>query len=342
MFSVLYSFWVARYAAFDCDAVRELATQCLALAEKQTATVPLMIGHRIMGSSLLLSGEITEARAHLDQAIAFYDPAEHRPLAMHFGVDVGVASLQCRSWALWGLGYPDAALANSEQALKSARKIGNATTLMPALVWTSLPHIHCGNYTAANLQATEVVAMADAKGTLVWKAWAMINQGYASVLTGKASEAIQMITAGIAAWRSTGGTSLIPFYSTYLARAYAEARQFDDAWRCIGEAEAAVERTKEKWCEGELHRIAGEIALMSPEPDAAKARFYFERALTASIQQRAKSWELRAAMSMARLLRDQGRRDEARELLAPVYGWFTEGFETLDLKEAKALLDELA
>jgi predicted ATPase len=117
---------------------------------------------------------------------------------------------------------------------------------------------------------------------------------------------------------------------------------FDDAWRCIGEAITAVETTQERWCEAEVHRTAGEIALKSREPDAAKAEAYFERALTVAREQQAKSWELRASMSLARLWRDQGKVREARELLAPVYGWFTEGFDTRDLKEAKALLQELA
>jgi predicted ATPase len=126
-----------------------------------------------------------------------------------------------------------------------------------------------------------------------------------------------------------------------VTEAHAAIGQFDDAWRCIGEATTAIQTTKEKWCEAEVHRVAGEIALMSPEPDATKARAYFERALAVARQQNAKSWELRAAMSMARLWRDQGKREVARDLLAPVYGWFTEGFDTLDLKQAKALLDEL-
>jgi len=128
----------------------------------------------------------------------------------------------------------------------------------------------------------------------------------------------------------------------YLSKTYAELGQFDDAWRCIGEAMTAVEATKERWWEADVHRTAGEIALMSPQPDAARAEAHFERALAVARQQQAKSWELRAAMSMARIWRDRGKRAEARELLAPVYSWFTEGFETLDLKEAKTLLDELA
>jgi predicted ATPase len=126
-----------------------------------------------------------------------------------------------------------------------------------------------------------------------------------------------------------------------LARAHAELGQFEEAWRCIGEAMTAVETKKEKWCEAEVHRVAGEIALKSPERDATKAQAYFERALSVARAQQAKSWELRAATSMARLWRDQGKRQQAREILAPIYGWFSEGFDTLDLKEAKALLHEL-
>jgi predicted ATPase len=129
---------------------------------------------------------------------------------------------------------------------------------------------------------------------------------------------------------------------SYLARAYVGLGEFDDAWRCIGEAMTTIEASKESWFKAESHRMAGEIALKSPEQDAAKAEAYFERALSVARQQQAKSWELRAAMSMARLRRDEGKRDEARELLAPVYAWFTEGFDTLDLKEARALLGELS
>ena len=133
----------------------------------------------------------------------------------------------------------------------------------------------------------------------------------------------------------------MPFFFSQWSRAYAGRGQFDEAWRCIGEAMAAVETAKERWCEAEVNRIAGEIALLPPEPDVAKAEAHFERALAVAREQQARSWELRAAMSMARLWRDRGKRDEARDLLAPVYGSFTEGFDTLDLKEAKALLAEL-
>ena len=169
----------------------------------------------------------------------------------------------------------------------------------------------------------------------------MILRGWLSSLTGKAADAVEMITSGLTAQRSTETTTFIPGYLSSLAKAYGDLCRFDDAWRSVDEALTAVRTTKERWREADICHIAGEIALKSSEPDAAKAESHFERALAVARAQQAKSWELRAAMSMARLWSDQGKRDEARDLLAPVYGWFTEGFDTLDLKEAKALLDEL-
>jgi hypothetical protein len=165
LFSVLYGFWVANYVAFNGDVVRDLAAQFLALAEKQGKTVPLMVGHRLMGTSLLYTGDIAEGRAHYDRAIALYDPAEHRPLAIRFGQDVGVAILCYRSLALWVLGYPDAALADAERALKEAREIGHAATLMYAHGHAPFTHICCGNYATANAHVDEVVALADEKGS---------------------------------------------------------------------------------------------------------------------------------------------------------------------------------
>ena len=341
LFSVLYGFWVANYVAFNGDVVRELAAQFLELAEKQGAIVPLMIGHRLMGMSLMETGDIAQGRAHYDQAIALYDPSEHRPLATRFGQEVGVANLVRRSWALWLLGYPEAALADINHALKDARETGHAATLMYALTDTSPVHVLRGNYEAATAQLGELVALAEEKGALLWKAFGMLLQGDVFALTGKAANAVKIIAAGINTFRSTGATRAMPFNLSFLAKAYMEINQFDDAWRCISEALTAVETTKETFCEAEVNRVAGEIARMSPEPDATKAEAYFERALAVARTQQAKSWELRAAMSLARLWRDQGKGDKARDLLAPVFAWFTEGFDTLDLKEARALLDEL-
>jgi predicted ATPase len=241
------------------------------------------------------------------------------------------------------LGYPEAALADATQALKVAREIGQAANLMFALNHTTMfVRIPCGSYATAKTALEEVITLADEKGALFWKALGKLNQAWVLTLTGKASDAIQMFTSGNAAYRSTAATIWRPLHLSHLARAHAELSQFDDAWRHMGEAMEAIETTEERWFEAEANRIAGEITLLSPEPNAAKAQTYFERALIVARKQRAKSWELRAAMSMARLRREQGKRGEARELLAPVYGWFTEGFNTGDLIEAKALLEALS
>jgi predicted ATPase len=292
--------------------------------------------------SLVSTGDIAEGRQHLDQAIALYDPAEHRPLATRFGVDAGVTILSYRSRALWLLGYPEAALRDTDDALKKAREMGQAATLMWALNHTAIPYTLSGNRAAVATHAQEVVALAEEKGSRFWKAAGMANQGSLLALTGRASDATEMLNSAIAAWRTTGATIWMPLYLPHLARAHAELGQFEEAWRCIGEAMTAAQTTKEKWCEAEIHRTAGEIALMSHAPDAAKAQAHFERAIAIAREQKAKSWELRAATSLARLWRDQGKRQQARDLLAPIYGWFTEGFDTLDLKKAKALLDELS
>jgi class 3 adenylate cyclase/predicted ATPase len=341
LLSVLYAVWVANYAAFDGDAICELASQFLTLAEKQRATPPLMIGHRMMGVSLIFTGDIAEGRTHLDRATSFYDPAAHRPLAMRFGQDIRVASLFYRAWALWTLGYPDAALSDADQALREAREIGQAPTLMSALLFVSYAHLFCGHFLRAQVLANELVGVAEEKSALYWKAFGTVAQGCVLTFTGRASDAVRIIASGLALLRTTGATWAASLHLTHLAMAYAELGQFNDAWRYIGEAMTAIGATKETLFEADVHRTAGEIALMSPVPDTAKAEAYFERALTVAGHQQARSWELRAAMSMARLWRDQGKRQQAHDLLAPAYLWFTEGFDTRDLKEAKLLLEQL-
>jgi predicted ATPase len=342
LFSVLYGFWLANYIAFSGKVMCDLAAQFLTLAEKQQTPPALVTARRIMGISSVCTGNFVEGRGYLDQAIALYDPREHRPLATRFAVDAAGSILSYRSWALWILGWPDAAIADAEQAIANAREIGQAVTLMHALGHAAFVYYHCGNYEQARSQSEEAIALASEKGAVFWKAWATLNQGCVSALTGNSPEAINVLDSGIAAYRSTEATAHLPVYLTHLARAYADSGRFNDAQLRIREAMTAVETTGEMLYSAEVNRVAGTIALNSTERDAARAAAYFERALELARKQQAKSFELRAAMSLARLWRDQGKRDEARDLLAPVYGWFTEGFDTLDLKEAKALLDELA
>ena len=246
-----------------------------------------------------------------------------------FSCSMGIRVSRCR-------------LRDSELARSNARAIGQAATLMYSLSLAPFIQIVRGDYIEANETANELVALAGETGTSFWKARGMLEQGCALEGIGKAADAVRLITLGLNEWRLTGTTLHVPWYFINLARAFADLFELDEALRSINDAMTSSEATGEKWCDPEVYRVAGEVILRAPQSDATKAEAYFERALAIARQQHAKSWELRAAMSMARLWRDQGKRDEARELLAPVYGWFTEGFDTLDLKEAKALLEHLA
>ena len=190
-----------------------------------------------------------------------------------------MAALIYRSLALWALGYPEAGLAGTEQALREARETGHAGALMHAMTMTCFTQLISGNYATAQAQSDELIGLAEEKGSIYWKTGGMLRRASLLALTGKPSDAVGIFTSAIPVWRSTGATIFLPVWLSLLARAYGELGQFDQAWSHIGEAITAVETTKETWYEAEVHRIAGEIALMSPEPDAAKAEACFERAL---------------------------------------------------------------
>jgi predicted ATPase len=329
--------------AFNGDVMRELAVQFLALAKAQSATGPLVIGHRQMGLSLLHTGDVTEGRRYLDHAIALYDTREHQPLATQFGQDIGAASHSWRSIASWLLGYPDAALADAERALKIARETRHLATLIYVLNFSFWSQVHIGDYSTASAIIDEYIPLQQNQlGTSFWTGWGMMQQGCLMTLTGKSSDAVRTITSGVEVLRSTQTTMWMPLFLSYLARAHAENGQFREAVAKIGEAMRAAKTMKENWCEAEINRVAGEISLQGPEADTAKAEAYFATAIEIARKQQTRSWELRAAISMARLLHAQGKQRAARQVLAPVYGWFTQGFETLDLRQAKLLLEELA
>jgi predicted ATPase len=295
-----------------------------------------------MGVASLCTGDIVKGHGHLNRALALYDPAEHQSLSIRFGQDMSVVLFYHRSLALWFLGYPNAAVVAAQQALTRARETGQAATLMYALAFTTLAPIFCGDFETARVQLAELVSAADQRGIVFWKAVATSFQGVVRSLTGEFSSAEQLVAETVSAYRLTGSRLFLSWNLSNVARAAARVGQFGVAHNSIREAVATVEETGERWTEPEVHRAAGEIELMMPKRNAATAEAHFERSLAVARQQQAKSWELRAAMSMAQLWRDQGKPQQARELLAPIYGWFTEGFDTLDLREAKALLDKLA
>jgi class 3 adenylate cyclase/predicted ATPase len=344
------SFWrTAGQRSLARSALLEGAEQ-LKRALGQIATLPAtpaLRGEEIMlhvafANAMALTGNSVDGKEHYDRALAIYDPAEHRPLTTRSGRDIGVSLLSSRASCLHNLGYHAASRNDAERAVKNARETGQASSLSFALQHAGFLYTMWGNYAAANALADELIAVADERGAPVWKALGIALRGEIFALTGKASDAVRAITSGITLLRSTGATLYEPRRLGFLAMAYAELGQLDDARHCIEDAIAKVESSKEKWFEAEVHRMAGEIALKSLTPILEKAEEYFDRALAVARKQQAKSYELRAAMSMARLWRDQGKPEQARELLTPVYGWFTEGFDTLDLKQAQALLSELA
>jgi class 3 adenylate cyclase/predicted ATPase len=341
LFSVLYGGIVAGYIAFNSKVFHGLAVQFLELAEQQVATAPLCLGHRAMGIALLHEGDVAAGIDHFERAIALYDPVSDRPLVTRFGLDIGTIPKNWRALALWLLGYPDAARAGVDRGIGDARKLGHVPTLMSTLANTSWTHMFRGSFAEAVANADELIALAEETRASLWKAMGLSFRGAACALAGDATDAVLQITLGLRMYRSTGASVSISYFLSLLGKANAGLGQFDEAWRCIEEATAAVEATGERWYEAEIHRTAGEIAMIASAPHAAKAQAHFERALEIARAQQARSWELRAATSLARLRRDQGRRAEAHDLLAPVYDWFTEGFDTLDLKGARALIEEV-
>jgi tetratricopeptide (TPR) repeat protein len=232
LFSVLYGAWIERtVASFNADLVHSLGSEFLALAERQGTTAALTIGHRLMGTSLLYTGQISEGRAHLDRAIALYDPHKHRLLTTRFGHDIRAAALCFRSWTQWLLGYPDAALADADRSLVDAREIGQTAVLMFSLTTVAVTNILCGKYAAATALADELVELAEEKNTVLFKAWGTIHRGCVSALNGEAAEAIRIIPLGLSASRSTGSRYLVPYFLSHLAWAYAEIGRCDEASR---------------------------------------------------------------------------------------------------------------
>jgi class 3 adenylate cyclase/predicted ATPase len=341
LFSVLYGFWVGNRMAFKGDVANDLARQFYDLAEAHGATVPRMIAHLIMGISLALVGNSADGRTHLDQVVAMYEPSQHRSLATRFGHDVRMTAYSWRALALWMLGCADGAADDVRRALEDAHEIEHAATSMFALSHGSLAHVLRRDAGSAAKLADDLVALAQEKGSLYWKSYGLMLQAWLMADGGSVAEAIPNVISATDAMRSTGATAYAPWYLAFLAQAHADRGELAEARRRIAEALAIAETTGETWCEADIHRIAGEIALAPPDRNLEAAEAHFERALRVARQQKATSFELRAATAIARLRHDSGRGREGRDLLGDVLGRFTEGFGTRDLIEAKNLFDML-
>jgi class 3 adenylate cyclase/predicted ATPase len=258
-YAVLYGVWVRNRMAFNGPVALDLAAQFQAMARAEGATVPLMLGHLLAGISLVVTGGLAAGKSELDQAVALYDPVEHRVLATRFGHDVRVSALAWRAFASWALGDSEASLLDRQSAVTGAREIGHAATLMFALSHVSLTLLHAARCDEAAALIDELVELADGKGALYWKSYGLLLRGWFMALKGEPAQAVDIIRSAMTDMRSTGATGYAPWYLSVLAHAHAELGQFDDARRCMSEALSTMAATGERWCEADVHRRAGEI-----------------------------------------------------------------------------------
>jgi predicted ATPase len=322
-------------------ATLEHASNFLSIAQSQPSSGPLLVGHRILAFSLNFSGDHRTALPHAETAASLYRPDEHRDSAFRYGQDIGVPAFVQLSWALWHRGYPDQSARASDRALAYSRELGHAHTLAHALHFAGRAAVFARDVATACARSNDCVALASEHGFAHWAAQGRIFQGWAVAQQGEATTGIARIRDGIAAEEATGARTATPFHLALLAEALALAGKIEEALAALDDALAQTAVSGARGWDAEIHRLRGELTARLPYPGPAKAENSFRTALAIAREQGTRGLELRAATSLARLWREQGRQTEARDLLAPVYGWFTEGFDTPDLKDAKALLDEL-
>lgn len=302
-----------------------------------------MPAHWMVGNILYWLGEFSPAQKHLEQSMALYDPRHHRTHVLLFGQDQGVACLSFQVWNLWHLGYPDQALNKSRAALTLAHELGHPYTQVYALNWCAQVHLKRREWQASLEQIEAEVALSTEQGFSFWQVVGTILRGWALSEQGQVEAGIVLLRQGLAAWRELGAEVSRPYFLAPLISAYGKVGQIEEGLNAVAEALAAVEKTAEHLWEAELHRLKGELLLTDQgggQQDEAEVCFW--RAIKLAQHQGAKSLELRAVMNLSQLWQKQGRREEARRMLAEIYEWFTEGFNTLDLQEARTLLEELS
>jgi tetratricopeptide (TPR) repeat protein len=338
-FSVLYGLFLSDYFGGRPKPALDRAKEFLLLAQSQTDTGFLLAGGRLMGSTLALAGDFPSAFTHIERAVTSFMAEEHRILV---GAELGVSALTNWSWVLWHRGYPDQACHAADRARRRARQCGHTHTIAWALVATCLTAIFAEPAAEVEGLAREAVALANEHGLAMFRGQAMTFQGWALLQRGKPDAALARIRDGLAAARATQAHIFEPIFLGFLSEALAQTGAIPEALKVLAEALELADSSGQNWADAELYRLRGNMLIGSPSPDQAEAEAFVRQALAIAREQGSRGFELRAAMSLARLLIQQGRRTEAGDLLAPVYGRFTEGFNTQDLKEAKALLDLLS
>jgi len=323
----------------ELDLAMRLDEDLLRLSRQRNDTAGLFLGHVSFGRTLMFVGSLASSRSHLEEALALHNPISHRSLVHQIGISPQVVSQGFLAIVVFCLGYPDQALSRSNAAISEARRLAHPPSLAVSLALGARLLSLIGDNTVLGEWADELVALATEQGFAWQRAMGTIYCGWVKVKNGDVTEGISLLRCGSAAYRATGAELWMSHHVALLARACEIAGQIEKALILLDDALQIAEVTGERWFAAELNRHKGQLLLRQGHPEAAGE--LYRKALSMAAEQEAKLWELRAAVSLARLWRDQGRRAEARDLLAPVHSWFIEGFSTPDLKDAKALLDAL-
>jgi len=323
----------------ELDLAQRLDEDLLCLSQERNDSAGLVLGHLSSGRNLMYGGKFAVSRSNLEAGLALYDPISHSSLVQQAALHPQVALQGCLGIVLFCLGFPDQASTHSSAAIAEARRLAHPPSLILCLSFGTRLLSLVGDDAALDELANQLFSLAIEQGFPFWRAEATMYRGWVKVKNRDLVEGISYLRSGSAAYRATGAGVWMPYVFALLSKACEIAGQIEEGMTLLDDALLIVERTGERWFAAELNRLKGHLMLQQGHSKAAEE--LYRKALSIAQEQEAKLWELRAAVSLARLRRDQGRRAEAHDLLAPVYGWFTEGFDTPDLKEAKALLEEL-
>jgi predicted ATPase len=341
LFPLIYglrSFYLMRA---DHNTARDIAEQLIALAEQEDEPSFFLQAHEALGSTLFYLGELSLAKAHLEKGIELYDPQQHQAHAFLYGQDPGVACMSYLALTLWSLGFPDQATKWKEESIRIARDQGHPFSLALALDFAASLHVLRGESLSVEEYALEAIGISEKQNFPLWLAMGRILLGWARAQGGEVKSGIETMREGLEAWQGTGATLGRPNFSGFLAEALGKAERLEEGLEIISQALDAIERTDEHVNEVEIYRLRGEL-LHSQGADDGSVESCFRQALDVAQGQGAKGAELRVATNLGKLWVQQGKQAEARAMLSEIYEWFTEGFETVDYKEARALLEKIS
>jgi len=342
LFPVLRGLWHHYYTRAEYPTAHALGEQLLTLAQQVQDSAMLVASRRAFGTTLYQLGAVAAAHTHFTQGIALYDPQQHRASVFRYGDDEGVLCHSTAAYTLWYLGSPAQALARSHEAVTLAQQMAHPFSVGYALMLSAIFHSFCREVGLTQERAAALIRLATDQGFPQWKALGTLLRGWTLAHQAQAKEGIEQIHQGLIALRAMGVEINRSYFLAMLAEAHGMIGEPEAGLTVLAEALTLADTTGERWYESECYRLKGELLLQQNSDNQAEAETCFQHALEIARNQQAKSFELRTATSLARLWQQQGKRQEVHDLLAPVYHWFTEGFDTADLQEAKALLGALA